>query len=94
MADPGTVLNRLIRLALSALAGLLLCVSFPPVGWWWAAVPALALLTWLLVAPQTTMAGGFGYGLVFDASIGMLIAGLVILIALVKEPRTARLAAL
>ena len=59
------LLPRLIRLGLSVLAGLLLCVSFPPMGWWWAAVPALALLTWVLVHPGTTMAGGFGYGLLF-----------------------------
>lgn len=65
--DPGRpgVLTRLTRLAVSALAGLLLCVSFPPVGWWWTAVPALALLAWLLTSTQTTMAGGFGYGLAF-----------------------------
>jgi apolipoprotein N-acyltransferase len=59
------VLARLIRLGVSALAGLLLCVSFPPTGWWWAAVPALALFTWVLVHPATTLAGGFGYGLLF-----------------------------
>ncbi len=59
------LLPRLIRLGLSVLAGLLLCVSFPPMGWWWAAVPALALITWVLVHPGTTMAGGFGYGLLF-----------------------------
>jgi len=40
------------------------------------------------------MADLFGYGAVFDVSIGMLIAGLVILLAAVREPRTARLAAL
>ncbi len=58
-------LPRVIRLALSILAGLLLCVSFPPIGWWWAAVPALALLTWVLVHPATTLTGGFGYGFLF-----------------------------
>ncbi|MGZ3376167.1 MAG: MFS transporter [Phenylobacterium sp.] len=36
----------------------------------------------------------FGYGVVFGASIGMLAAGLILLIVAVKEPRTARLAAL
>ncbi len=65
MADRASGFARLIRLSVSVLAGLLLCVSFPPVGWWWAAVVALALLTWVLTAPQTTMAGGFGYGLAF-----------------------------
>ena len=59
------VLLRLIRISVSLLAGLLLCVSFPPTGWWWAAVPALALFTWVLVNPKTTLAGGFGYGLLF-----------------------------
>ena len=49
----------------AVLAGLLMCVSFPPVGWWWSAVPALALLTWVLAHPKTTMAGGFGYGFLF-----------------------------
>ena len=59
------VLARVTRLGLSVLAGLLLCVSFPPIGWWWAALPALALFTWVLVHPGTTLAGGFGYGLLF-----------------------------
>jgi apolipoprotein N-acyltransferase len=59
------VVARVTRLGLSVLAGLLLCVSFPPTGWWWAAIPALALLTWVLVRPGTTLAGGFGYGLLF-----------------------------
>ena len=40
------------------------------------------------------MADLFGYGVVFGASIGMLAAGLILLIVAVKEPRTARLAAL
>lgn len=62
------VLPRMIRIGIAALAGLLMCVSFPPVGWWWSAVPALALLTWVLVHPGTTMAGGFGYGFVFGVS--------------------------
>lgn len=58
-------LNRLIPLGSSALAGLLFCVSFPPTGWWWAAIPALTLLTWVLTRPGVTLAGGFGYGLLF-----------------------------
>lgn len=65
MADRASGFARLTRLLVSLLAGLLLCVSFPPVGWWWAAVIALALLTWVLTAPQTTLAGGFGYGFAF-----------------------------
>ena len=64
-AGNSAVLLRLIRISVSLLAGLLLCVSFPPTGWWWAAVPALALFTWVLVNPKTTLAGGFGYGLLF-----------------------------
>jgi apolipoprotein N-acyltransferase len=59
------LLPRMLRLGVAMLAGLLMCVSFPPVGWWWSAVPALALLTWVLVHPGATMAGGFGYGFVF-----------------------------
>jgi apolipoprotein N-acyltransferase len=59
------LLPRMLRLGIAVLAGLLMCASFPPVGWWWSAVPALALLTWVLVLPGTTMAGGFGYGFAF-----------------------------
>jgi len=59
------LLPRMIRIGIAVLAGLLMCVSFPPVGWWWSAVPALVLLTWVLVHPGTTVAGGFGYGFVF-----------------------------
>ena len=59
------LLPRMIRIGIAVLAGLLMCVSFPPVGWWWSAVPALALLTWVLVHPGTTLAAGFGYGFVF-----------------------------
>ena len=65
MADRGALLTRLTRISVSVLAGLLLSVSFPPVGWWWSAVPAMALLTWVLVTARTTLAGGFGYGLLF-----------------------------
>lgn len=57
--------NRLIRLTASVVAGVLMYLSFPPVGWWWAAFPALALLGWVLTRKQTTRAGGFGYGLLF-----------------------------
>jgi apolipoprotein N-acyltransferase len=65
MGDRAVGLTRLTRISVSLLAGLLLSVSFPPVGWWWSAVLGLALLTWVLVAPGTTLAGGFGYGLLF-----------------------------
>ena len=57
--------NRLLRLGLAVLAGLLMCVSFPPVGWWWAAIPALGLLSYLLVDEKTTPAAGFGFGFLF-----------------------------
>ncbi|KWX65699.1 apolipoprotein N-acyltransferase [Mycobacterium sp. NAZ190054] len=46
-------------------AGLLLCVSFPPFGWWYTAIAAFALLGWVLTRPSTTVAGGAGYGLLF-----------------------------
>jgi len=59
------VFARVVRLSVSVLAGLLLCASFPPIGWWWAAVPALALVTSVLVHPMTTPAGGLGYGFLF-----------------------------
>ncbi|MCW1957969.1 MAG: apolipoprotein N-acyltransferase [Mycobacterium sp.] len=65
MTDTASGFTRLTRLAASVLAGLLMCVSFPPVGWWWAAILALALFTWVLTGAQTTMAGAFGYGLAF-----------------------------
>ncbi len=56
---------RLIRIAASLTGGVLMYLSFPPVGWWWAAFPSLALLGWVLTRSQTTRAGGFGYGLLF-----------------------------
>jgi len=56
---------RLIRMTISVLAGMLMYLSFPPVGLWWAAFGSLALLGWVLTRRQTTRAGGFGYGLLF-----------------------------
>lgn len=56
---------RWARLLAATAGGALLYLSFPPVGWWWAAFPALALLGWVLTRAQTTRAGGFGYGLLF-----------------------------
>ena len=53
------------RLAVTIVAGLLLCASFPATNWWWAAVVAFALLAWVLTRPATTPAGGFGYGFLF-----------------------------
>lgn len=53
------------RFVVSVVAGLLMCASFPPWGWWYCAFVSLALLGWVLTRTQTTRAGGFGYGLVF-----------------------------
>ena len=58
-------LPRLPRFAASLVAGLLMCASFPPWGWWYCAFLSLALLGWVLTRTQTTRAGGFGYGVVF-----------------------------
>ncbi|WP_085111296.1 apolipoprotein N-acyltransferase [Mycolicibacillus trivialis] len=56
---------RLPRLIATVAGGALLCTAFPPWSWWWAAVVAVALLSWVLTRPDTTAAGGFGYGLLF-----------------------------
>ena len=56
---------RLMRLSASAAAGLLVCLSFPPFGWWPLAFGAFALLAWVLLHPSTTRIGGFGYGFLF-----------------------------
>lgn len=56
---------RLIRLSASIAGGLALCLAFPPFGWWFLALPAVALLAWVLLEPATTRRGGLGYGVVF-----------------------------
>ncbi|WP_036345380.1 apolipoprotein N-acyltransferase [Mycolicibacterium aromaticivorans] len=56
---------RMFRLLVAVTAGLLLCISFPPIGWWWSAVVSFALLSWVLTHPRTTPAGGLGYGFLF-----------------------------
>lgn len=61
----GAVLPRAVRLAAAVAAGILVCVSFPPFGWWFASIVAFALLAWVLSHPATTKAGGFGYGFLF-----------------------------
>ncbi|MGO4444951.1 apolipoprotein N-acyltransferase [Mycobacterium sp. 2YAF39] len=59
------VLDRLPQLSVAIVAGLALCLSFPPFGWWYLAFVAFALFAWVLTRESTTVAGGFGYGLLF-----------------------------
>jgi apolipoprotein N-acyltransferase len=59
------VVPRLPRLCAAVAAGLLMCASFPPIGWWWAAIVAVAILAVVLTRPETTRVGGFGYGVLF-----------------------------
>ena len=59
------VVDRLPALSVTIVAGLALCVSFPPFGYWYAAILAFALLGWVLTRTSTTAAGGLGYGLLF-----------------------------
>ncbi|MCT7660052.1 apolipoprotein N-acyltransferase [Mycobacterium sp. CPCC 205710] len=47
---------------------MLLCVSFPPFGWWNLAFPAFGVFAWVLTRETTTVAGGFGYGFLFGAA--------------------------
>jgi apolipoprotein N-acyltransferase len=56
---------RLSRTAGAIAAGLMLCASFPPIGWWWAAALAFALIGWVLTDEATTPRRGLGYGLLF-----------------------------
>ena len=59
------VVDRLPQLSVAIVAGLALCMSFPPFGWWYLAFAAFALLAWVLTRESTTLAGGFGYGFLF-----------------------------
>jgi apolipoprotein N-acyltransferase len=59
------VVDRLPQLSVVIVAGLALCVSFPPFGWWYLAIAAFAMLAWVLTRESTTLAGGFGYGFLF-----------------------------
>ncbi len=59
------IVRRTAQPALAVLAGLLLCVSFPPFGWWYAAIAALAVFGWLLHHRSTTWRGGLGFGMLF-----------------------------
>ncbi|MFZ0834039.1 MAG: apolipoprotein N-acyltransferase [Mycobacterium sp.] len=75
MADTGTepkaarlgraVVGRIPEMGAAIVAGLLLCVSFPPFGWWYCAVLAFAVLAWVLLRDSTKLPGGFGYGFLF-----------------------------
>ena len=58
----GTV-KRLPFMAVAIGAGLLLWVSFPPFGLWYAAIVAFALLAWIFTRKSVSVIGGFGYGL-------------------------------
>lgn len=57
--------DRLPQLGVAIVAGVLLCLSFPPFGWWYLAFLAFALMAWVLTRESTTVAGGFGYGYLF-----------------------------
>jgi apolipoprotein N-acyltransferase len=59
------VVDRAPQLSVAIVGGLLLCLSFPPFGWWYLAILAFAALAWLLTRETTRLAGGFGYGLLF-----------------------------
>ncbi|CAN3129436.1 apolipoprotein N-acyltransferase [Mycobacterium sp. smrl_JER01] len=59
------VVDRWHLVTTAIAAGLALCVSFPPFGWWFAAILAFALFGWVLSRGATTVAGGAGYGLLF-----------------------------
>lgn len=61
----GALVPRVPRLIGVLVAGVLLCLSFPPFGWWWSAVLAFGLLSWVLANPKTTVWGGAGYGFLF-----------------------------
>lgn len=60
-----SVRDRIPQLSTAIGGGLLLWLSFPPVGWWFTAFGAFALLAWPLTRESTTRAGGFGYGFLF-----------------------------
>src|ERR1700754_5139255 len=60
-----SVVARLPQLGVVIVAGLSLCLSFPPFGWWYLTFIAFALLTWVLTRESTTLADGFGYGFLF-----------------------------
>lgn len=62
------MVDRLPQLGVAIVAGVLLCLSFPPFGWWYLGFVAFALLAWVLTRETTTVRGGFGYGFLFGAA--------------------------
>src|SRR4051794_16881685 len=72
---------RLMRLSAAIAAGLLVCLAFPPFGWWFLAFVAFGLLAWVFTQESTTIAGGFGdgffFGLAFYVPVLPWISGLV-----------------
>lgn len=63
--------SRLPELSVSIASGLLLCVSFPPFQWWYAAIIAFALFTWVLTRDSTKVVGGLGYGFLFGLAFNV-----------------------
>lgn len=57
--------DRLPSISVAIVSGLLLCLSFPPFGWWYTAIVAFALLAWVLTRESTKLVGGLGYGFLF-----------------------------
>lgn len=62
---PRAAVDRMWQLSAAIAGGLLLCVSFPPFGWWYCAFISAGLLAWVLRRDSTTRAGGFGYGFLY-----------------------------
>ncbi len=62
------VVARLPRISAAVVGGILLCLSFPPFGWWYLGIVAFAPLAWVLTRDTTKLVGGFGYGFLFGAA--------------------------
>jgi apolipoprotein N-acyltransferase len=56
---------RLPRLSVTVVAGVLVCLSYPPFDCWYAAIIAFALLGWVVTRESITLIGGLGYGFLF-----------------------------